>query len=52
MYGQVRLEQTLDQYADLPITNILRKIINEVNAFQEEQLDDMTLVIIKKLHNK
>jgi serine phosphatase RsbU (regulator of sigma subunit) len=49
MYGQIRLEQALDQYADLPINKTLEKIIDEVNTFQEDQLDDMTLVIIKKL---
>ena len=52
MFGQIRLEQALDQYADLPINKILEKILNEVNAFQEEQLDDMTLVIIKKLSDE
>lgn len=48
MFGQNRLEQTLDQYADLPINKILDKIIREVNNYQEEQSDDMTLLIIKK----
>ena len=52
MFGQLRLEQTLDQYADLPINKILDKIIREVNNFQEEQSDDMTLLIIKKLPDK
>jgi len=52
MYGQLRLEQLLDQYADLPTNKILDKIINEVNKFQEEQLDDMTLLIVKKLSSK
>ena len=49
MYGQVRLEQALNQYADLPVGKLLNKIIGEVNTFQEEQLDDMTLVVIKKI---
>ncbi|MCK5032287.1 MAG: SpoIIE family protein phosphatase [Calditrichia bacterium] len=49
MYGQTRLEQALDQFADLPINKILEKIIDEVNFFQDEQLDDMSLVIVKKL---
>lgn len=48
MYGQLRLEQALNQYADLPIRKLLDKVIEEVKAFQEEQLDDMTLVVIKK----
>ena len=52
MFGQIRLEQLLDQYADLPINKILEKIIKEVNRFQEEQLDDMTILVIKKLPNQ
>ena len=52
MFGQMRLEQLLDQYADLPINKILEKIIKEVNRFQEEPLDDMTILIIKKLPNQ
>jgi serine phosphatase RsbU (regulator of sigma subunit) len=42
MYGQVRLEQALNQYADLPVRKLLDKIVEEVTAFQEEQIDDMT----------
>jgi len=48
MYGQERLEQALNHYADLPGGKLLDKIISEVKDFQEEQLDDMTLVVIKK----
>jgi phosphoserine phosphatase RsbU/P len=49
LYGQARLEEALNEYADLPPAKILDKIFEEVNSFQKEQLDDMTLVIIKKL---
>lgn len=52
MYGQERLEQALDQYADLPINKIRDKIMAEVNTFQEEQQDDMTVVVIKKTVNR
>lgn len=52
MYGQERLEQALNHYADLPVGKLLDKIINEVKEFQEEQLDDMTLVVIKKSSTK
>lgn len=48
MYGQVRLEQALNEYADLPVRKILDRVIKDVTVFQEEQLDDMTLVVIKK----
>jgi len=48
MYGQVRLEQALNEYADLPVRKILDKVIEDVTVFQEEQMDDMTLVVIKK----
>jgi sigma-B regulation protein RsbU (phosphoserine phosphatase) len=49
LYGQARLEEALNEYADLPPAKILDKIFEEVSTFQKEQLDDMTLVIIKKL---
>ena len=49
MYGQVRLERALNQYADLPIRKVLDNIIEEVNKFQADQIDDMTLVVLKKV---
>ena len=48
MFSQVRLEQALNKYADLPVGKLRDKIIEEVMNYQEEQLDDMTLVVIKK----
>jgi serine phosphatase RsbU (regulator of sigma subunit) len=47
LFGQERLAQALNQYADLPVSKLRDKIIDEVKAFQEEQADDMTLVVIK-----
>lgn len=49
MYGQVRLEQALNQYADLPIGKLMNNVIKEVERFQAEQLDDITLIVMKKL---
>jgi sigma-B regulation protein RsbU (phosphoserine phosphatase) len=48
MYSQERLEQSLIQHADLPVGKLRDKIMEEVNNFQDEQYDDMTLVVIKK----
>jgi len=48
MFGQERLENALHQFADLPVSKVLEKIMSEVSAFQEEQSDDMTLVVIRK----
>ncbi len=48
MFGQTRLEQALNAYADLPVGKLRDRIIGDVTAFQEEQMDDMTLVVIKK----
>lgn len=48
MFGQVRLEQILNKYADLPVSKLRNKIVSEIMAYQKEQLDDMTLVVIKK----
>jgi sigma-B regulation protein RsbU (phosphoserine phosphatase) len=49
LFGQSRLEETLNRYADLAPGRLLDKIFEEVSRFQEEQMDDMTLVVIKKL---
>ena len=48
MYGQARLEQVLNQYADLPVAKIVEKIMENAKNFQDEQFDDMSLVVIKK----
>ena len=48
MYGQERLEQSFNQFADLPVNRLCDKIVEDVKDFQEEQFDDMTLVVIKK----
>ena len=48
MFSQERLAQALNKFADLPVGKLRDKIIEEVMSFQEEQLDDMTLVVIKK----
>jgi sigma-B regulation protein RsbU (phosphoserine phosphatase) len=49
MYGQKRLEQSLNQYADLPVGILIKKIIKDVISFQEQQLDDITILAIKKI---
>jgi serine phosphatase RsbU (regulator of sigma subunit) len=48
MYGQERLERALNEYADLPVGKLLDKIIEDVVAFQAEQADDMTVLVIRK----
>ena len=48
MYGQVRLQQALNKYADFSVTKIRDKIIEEVMSFQETQSDDITLAVMKK----
>nr|MDJ0831481.1 PP2C family protein-serine/threonine phosphatase [Desulfobacterales bacterium] len=48
MFGQEKLVQVLHKYADLPVRKLRNKIIAKVKAYQEEQVDDMTLVVIKK----
>jgi serine phosphatase RsbU (regulator of sigma subunit) len=49
LFGQSQLEDALNRYADLPPVRLLDKIFEEVKTFQEEQMDDMTLIVIKKL---
>jgi serine phosphatase RsbU (regulator of sigma subunit) len=48
MFSQIRLEQALNSYADLPVSKIRDKIIADVKSYQEKQFDDITLVVIKK----
>ncbi len=48
MFGQARLEQALNAYADMPVGKLRDRIIDDVRSFQDEQMDDMTLVVIKK----
>ena len=49
IFGQKRLEQALSQFADLPVSKLLEKIIEQVNNYQEEQNDDMTLVVMERV---
>ncbi len=49
MYGQVRLEQALNRYADFPVNKLMNKIMSDVENFQEDQQDDMTLIVMKKM---
>lgn len=48
MFGQTRLEQALNLYADQPVGKLLESIMRDVKAFSHEQRDDMTLLAIKK----
>jgi len=48
MFSQMKLELALNKYADLPVRKLRDKLIEEVMQHQKEQLDDMTLVVIKK----
>jgi sigma-B regulation protein RsbU (phosphoserine phosphatase) len=49
LFGQSRLEEALNRYADLTPERLVDKIFEEVTGFQAEQIDDMTLIVIKKL---
>lgn len=49
MFGQERLEKLLYKYAKLPSSVIVQKIAKEVLLFNEEQYDDITLLILRKL---
>jgi phosphoserine phosphatase RsbU/P len=49
MYGQDRLQQVFAQCADLPVEKALERILDDVRAFQADQEDDMTLILLKKI---
>jgi serine phosphatase RsbU (regulator of sigma subunit) len=48
MFGQNRLQESFERYADLPIEKALERILNEIRSFQVEQEDDMTLILLRK----
>jgi phosphoserine phosphatase RsbU/P len=48
MYGQERLSEALARYADLPVEKTLQRVLEEVRAFQVEQEDDLTLILMRK----
>ena len=48
MFDQRRLEQALNKYADLPVGKLVEKIIKDVEEYQVEQNDDMTLIALRK----
>ncbi len=49
MYGQERLQEVFAQCADLPVEKALERILDDVRAFQVDQEDDMTLILLKKI---
>jgi sigma-B regulation protein RsbU (phosphoserine phosphatase) len=49
LFGEKRLERALIRYSHLELEDILDKIVKEVKEFQEEQNDDITLLLIKKV---
>jgi serine phosphatase RsbU (regulator of sigma subunit) len=49
MYGQERLQRVFAQTADLPVEKALEHILDDVRAFQADQEDDMTLILLKKI---
>ena len=49
MYGQERLQEVFAQCADLPVEKALERILDDVRAFQVDQEDDVTLILLKKI---
>jgi serine phosphatase RsbU (regulator of sigma subunit) len=49
MFGQDRLRATLARHGALEAEQIVLGILAEVNAFQAEQSDDLTLLVLKRI---
>jgi serine phosphatase RsbU (regulator of sigma subunit) len=51
-YGKIRLQKKLIEFAHLSVEEIVKKIIYDVDSFAENapQHDDMTLVVLKRIH--
>ncbi|MNL86437.1 hypothetical protein D3C87_2151450 [compost metagenome] len=43
-----RLEQALARYAHLPVEEIKAQILAEVRAWMSEQLDDISIVVLRR----
>ncbi len=52
MYGQERLQTTFEYCGDLAVEKALQGILDEVRAFQEDQEDDMTLILLKRTRRR
>ena len=48
LYGLERLERLIFRHAHQAVDQILKTVIDAVNAFQARQMDDMTLVLLRK----
>jgi sigma-B regulation protein RsbU (phosphoserine phosphatase) len=49
MYGQERLTKSLQRVGELEAEQLLQAILAEVIAFQAEQTDDITLLVLKRV---
>jgi phosphoserine phosphatase RsbU/P len=48
MYGEERLATALEHCGDLAVEKTLHRLLDDVRAFQSDQKDDMTLILLKK----
>jgi phosphoserine phosphatase RsbU/P len=48
MFGQERLVHALEKYSDLPVKEILNKIMQDVTDYWDKQRDDVTLLVVKR----
>jgi serine phosphatase RsbU (regulator of sigma subunit) len=51
MFGIENLVKLFREFAELPVDQIVTKIYNVINEYQFQQLDDITIVILKNTHN-
>ena len=49
MYGETRLAASLARHGALEAEQIVHAILADVNAFQAEQSDDLTLLVLKRV---
>ncbi|TAL37136.1 MAG: LacI family transcriptional regulator [Spirochaetes bacterium] len=48
MYGQDRLKLALIHYAELPVSDIVNKIFQDISGFSRRQYDDITLFVMRR----
>lgn len=48
MFGQERLVKALEEAAEQPLADVIRRLLEAVAFFTQEQADDMTLLVVRR----
>ncbi|MFH0974893.1 MAG: SpoIIE family protein phosphatase [Spirochaetota bacterium] len=49
LFGEKRIIESFKRNYHLPLNNIVQNIMNDIKSYQSTQVDDITLVVVKKM---